>query len=67
MPHELSIQGVFLPPSLVVLALSAIATTLTARLLNRYRLTRFLILPRLVFVSLIGIYMVLIGTFLIRI
>lgn len=67
MPHELSVQGVFLPPFLIALLLSTIATTLTARVMNRYRLTRFLVRPRLVFVAFIGIYMVLIGTFLIRI
>lgn len=67
MPHELNFQGVFLPPFLIVLVLSALATILTARVLNRLRLTRYLALPRLVFVSFVGIYMVLIGTFLIRI
>lgn len=67
MPHELSVQGVFLPPFLVALILASLATILTARVMNHYRLTRFLALPRLVFLSFIGIYLVLIGTFLIRI
>ncbi len=67
MPHELNIQGVFLPPFLIVLLLASIATIITGRFMNRYRLTRFLVAPRLVFLCFIGIYVVLIGTFLIRI
>ncbi len=67
MPHELSIQGVFLPPFVIVLLLATVATIVTARFMNRLRLTRFLAAPRLVFLCFIGIYVVLIGTFVIRI
>lgn len=67
MPHELSFQGVFLPPLLIVMTLALFATLATAWVLNRFRLSRFFVLPRLVFVCFIGIYVVLIGTFLIRI
>jgi hypothetical protein len=67
MPHELSIQGVFLPPFLIALLLASVATMLTARVLNRLRLGRYFALPRLVFLSFIGIYLVLIGTFMVRI
>jgi hypothetical protein len=37
----------------------------TARLLNRYRLSRYFFYPPLVFLALIIIYTVLIGTFII--
>lgn len=67
MSHELNIQGVFLPPFLIVLVLSIFATMLTATVMNRYRLSRFLALPRLAFVAFVVIYVVLIGTFAIRI
>lgn len=67
MPRELSIQGIFLPPLLVVLILSLFAAMVTAWALNHYRLSRFFVAPRLVYASLICIYAVLIGTFLIRI
>ncbi len=67
MPHELHIQGVFLPPFLIVLILSIFATMITATVLNRYRISRFFALPRLAFVSFVVIYIVLIGTFAIRI
>ncbi len=67
MPRELNIQGVFLPPLLLVLIMALLAAIMTAILLNRYRLGRFFVLPRLVFLSIVGIYVVLIGTFIVRI
>jgi len=39
----------------------------TAHLLNRYRLSRFFFYPPLVFLSLMIIYTVLIGTFIIKV
>ena len=65
MPHEFAIGGVFMPPLLVAGLLGAIATGLTARLLNRYRLSRYFFYPPLVFVALAIIYTVLIGTLII--
>lgn len=67
MPQELEFQGILLPPLLVVLILSVFAALATAWFLNKYRLSRFFVLPRLVFLSFVGIYVVVIGTFLIRI
>lgn len=66
-PHEFAIFGVFMPPLLLDGILGTIAASLTARLLNRYRLSKFFVYPPLVFVALIVIYTVLIGTFIIRI
>lgn len=66
-PKEFDFRGVYLPPLVVVLFLAILATMLTASVLNRLRWTRFLALPRLVFLAFIGIYVVLIGTFVIRI
>jgi len=65
-PHEFAIGGVFLPPLLVASILGAFATLLTIRLLNRYRLAKFFYKPPLVFLALMAIYTVLIGTFIIR-
>jgi hypothetical protein len=45
--------------------LGLIAAMLTARLLNRYRLTRYFFYPPLVFIALTITYTVLIGTFII--
>jgi hypothetical protein len=64
-PHELSIGGVYLPPLLVAGALAVIATVLTARLLNRYRLSRYVFYPPLVLLAVAILYTVLIGTFII--
>ena len=66
-PHELAFGEVFLPPLLVVGFLGLIASIVTARLLNRYRLSRYLANPSLVFVAMVVIYTIIIGTFLIRI
>ena len=64
-PHEFSIGEVYMPPLLVAAFLGLIAAMLTARLLNRYRLTRYFFYPPLVFIALTIIYAVLIGTFII--
>jgi hypothetical protein len=64
-PHEFSIGEVYMPPLLVAAFLGLIAAILTARLLNRYRLTRYFFYPPLVFIALTIIYTVLIGTFII--
>ena len=65
MPHEFAIGEVFMPPLLVATLLGLIAAVLTARLLNRYRLSGFFFYPPLVFIALTIIYTVIIGTFII--
>ena len=64
-PHEFSIGEVYMPPLLVAAFLGLIATILTARLLNRYRLTRYFFYPPLVFLALVAIYTTIIGTFIV--
>jgi hypothetical protein len=64
-PHEFAIGGVYLPPLLVAALFGVLAALVTARLLNRYRLSRYLFYPPLVLLSLMIIYTVLIGTFII--
>lgn len=64
-PHEFAIGGVYFPPLLLAATLGVLATVLTARLLNRYRLSRHLFYPPLVFLSIIVIYTVLLGTFVV--
>ena len=66
-PHEFAIGEVFMPPLLIVCILGTIAAVVTARLLNRYRLSRYFSYPPLLFVALIVIYSVIIGTFIIRV
>ena len=66
-PHEIALGGVFMPPLLVAGLLGVIAAVLTAQLLNRCRLSRYFFYPPLVFVALMVIYTVFIGTFIVRI
>jgi hypothetical protein len=64
-PHEFAIGGVYMPPLLIAAIFGTIAAVVTARLLNRYRLSRYFYYPPLVFVALAIIYTVLIGTLII--
>lgn len=64
-PNEFNLNGVFLPPLLIAALLALGVTSLTARLLNRVRLSRHFFYPPLVYLALFVIYTVLIGTFLI--
>ena len=65
MPHEFVIGEVYMPPMLIAALLGMIAAVATARLLNRYRLSRYFFYPPLVFVALAVIFTVLLGTVLI--
>ena len=64
-PHEFAIAEVYMPPLLVAAFVGLIAAIATARLLNRYRLTRYFFYPPLGFIAFTIIYTVLIGTFVI--
>jgi hypothetical protein len=66
-PHEFAMGEVFMPPLLVASLLGLLAAVVTANLLNRYRLSRFFFYPPLVFLALMIIYTVLIGTFIIKV
>jgi len=64
-PHEFAIGGVYMPPLFVAAVIGTIAALVTARLLNRYRLSRYFSYPPLVFISLAVIFAVLVGTFVV--
>ena len=64
-PHEFTFGGIFMPPLLIASLFGAIATAITFYLLTRYRLGRPFFYPPLVFLALMAIYTVLIGTFII--
>ena len=66
-PHEFAIGGVFMPPLLIAAVLGTIAAVATARLLNRVRLSKYFFYPPLVFLALMIVYTILIGTFVIGI
>ena len=62
MPHEISLGGIFMPPLFVAAVLGVLAAVLTGRAFNRYKLSLYFYYPPLVFVALVVIYTVLIGT-----
>ena len=64
-PSEFAIGGVYLPPLLIAAILGTIAAAVTARFLNRIRLSRYFFYPPLVFVALAVIFTVLVGNVLI--
>ena len=64
-PSEFNFGGVYFPPLLIAALFGALLAWVSARLLNRFRLSRFFAYPPLVFIALAIIYTGLIGTFLI--
>ena len=67
MPHDFDVSGVYMPPLLVAGFLGVLAAVITARLLNRFRLSKYFFYPPLVFLALSVIYTVLIGTFVVKV
>ena len=64
-PHEIYLGEVFFPPILLDAALGLAAVLLTARLLNRFRVSRYFYHPPLVLIALAVIYTGLFSIFLI--
>ena len=64
-PHELYVGEVFFPPMLLDAALGLVAATITARLSNRFRVSRYFYPPSLVLIALTVIYTGLFSIFLI--
>ena len=63
-PHELYVGEVFFPPMLLDAALGLLAASITGRLLNRFRVSRYLYQPPLVLIALAVIYTGLFSIFL---
>jgi hypothetical protein len=63
-PHELYVGEVFFPPMLFNAALGLLAATITARLSNRFRVSRYFYSPPLVLIALTVIYTGLFSIFL---
>ncbi len=64
-PAEVEIFGTYYPPSLLAVFLGMIGMALTAKVMARYRLLRYMYFPNVVLLSLWVIYALFIGTFLI--
>jgi hypothetical protein len=65
-PHELSLGDVYFSPVLLVVILAFLAASITVLLLNKLKLSRFIVAPTYVFVAIMALYMVLIDTFWIK-
>ena len=63
-PHELRVGEVFFPPMLLDVALGLVAATITARLSNRFRVSRYFYYPPLVLIALTVVYTGLFSVFL---
>ncbi len=66
MPHEFAIGGVYMPPILIAALLGSMAALITARLLNRFKLSSYFAYPQLVLLALITIYTAVFSAFLDR-
>jgi len=55
-PREFALGGVYFPPLFFVVLLAIVFALLTARILNKYRLSRYFFFPPAVFLSLVFIY-----------
>ena len=64
-PSEMSVDGVYLPPALLVALLGLIAATVVAKMLNRTRLSRFFWHPPLAFLAMWLLLSALIGLWLV--
>lgn len=64
-PHEIALGEIYVPPQLVVGTIALLLGYMTIRLLNQHRLSRHFTAPTLVFVSIVVIYAMIIGTLII--
>lgn len=58
-PHELALGDVYLSPFLPVFSLALLAAWVTVIILNRLRLSRYVMFPSATFLALLALYMLL--------
>ena len=63
MPHELSWGDVYFSPFLLVLFMAITATWITVIIMNKTRLSRFIVFPSLTFIAIMVLYVVVIDSF----
>jgi len=66
-PHEIIINGVYFSPLLLVFILAFIASLLTTGILNKLKLSQYILHIPLGFLSILTLYVVLIDTYFIKI
>lgn len=65
-PHELSVGDVYFSPMLLVVVLAFLAASITVLVLNKLKVSRFIVAPSYVFIAIMALYMVLIDVFWIK-
>ncbi len=66
-PHELGWGDVYLSPWVPVFSLALIGAWLTVTVLNKLRLSRYIMFPSTTFLALMALYILLMNAFWIRI
>ena len=67
LPHELALGDVYLSPLLPVFVTALLATWMSIKLLNKLRLSRYIMFPSTTFLTLMTLYILLMNTFWIKI
>jgi len=67
LPHELALGDVYLSPLLPVFTVALLAAWVSIVLLNKLRLSRYIMFPSTTFLTLIALYILLLNTFWIKI
>jgi len=67
LPHELALGDVYLSPLLPVFVTALLATWISVKLLNKLRLSRYIMFPSTTFLTLMTLYILLMNTFWIKI
>ena len=66
-PHELALGDVYFSPTLPVFTLALLGAWVSTALMNKLRISRYIIFPNSTFLALMVLYMLLMNTFWIRI
>ena len=67
LPHELALGDVYLSPMVPVFTLALLGAWLSSALLNKLRLSRYIMFPSTTFLTLMTLYILLMNTFWIKI
>ena len=65
-PHELALGDVYFSPVLAIASIALITTWITVALLNKLRLSRFVMYPAATFLAIMVFYMAALDYWLIR-
>ena len=66
-PHELAMGDVYLSPFVPVFCVALLAAWLTVGVLNKLRLSRYIMFPSITFMALLALYMLLMDAMWIKI